>query len=50
MKITRIDSYVVDAGWRPWIFVEVYQLNVAPHNYYSGFVARKVLTHWGAMN
>lgn len=23
MKIARIDSYVVDAAWRPWIFVVV---------------------------
>ena len=23
MKITNIESFVVDAGWRPWIFVKV---------------------------
>ena len=23
MKITNIDTYVVDGGWRPWIFVKV---------------------------
>ena len=23
MKITKIDTYLVDAGWRPWAFVKV---------------------------
>ena len=23
MKITNIESFIVDAGWRPWIFVKV---------------------------
>ena len=23
MKITDVESFVVDAGWRPWIFVKV---------------------------
>ena len=23
MKITNIESFVVDGGWRPWIFVKV---------------------------
>ena len=23
MKITNVESFVVDAGWRPWIFVKV---------------------------
>ena len=23
MKITNIDTYIVDAGWRPWTFVKV---------------------------
>ena len=23
MKITNIESFIVDAGWRPWIFVKI---------------------------
>ena len=23
MKITNIETFIVDAGWRPWIFVKV---------------------------
>ena len=23
MKITKIETFLVDAGWRPWIFVKV---------------------------
>jgi len=23
MKITHIETFLVDAGWRPWIFVKV---------------------------
>ena len=23
MKITTIETFIVDAGWRPWIFVKV---------------------------
>ena len=23
MKITNINTFIVDAGWRPWIFVKV---------------------------
>ena len=23
VKITNIESFIVDAGWRPWIFVKV---------------------------
>lgn len=23
MKITNVESFVVDAGWRPWIFIKV---------------------------
>ena len=23
MKISNIDTFIVDAGWRPWMFVKV---------------------------
>ena len=23
MKITNIETFIVDAGWRPWIFVKM---------------------------
>ena len=23
MKITNIETFIVDAGWRPWMFVKV---------------------------
>ena len=23
MKITRLETYIVDGGWRPWTFVKV---------------------------
>ena len=23
MKVTNVETYVVDAGWRPWIFVQI---------------------------
>ncbi len=23
MKITNVESFIVDAGWRPWVFVKV---------------------------
>ncbi len=23
MKITNIETFIVDGGWRPWIFVKV---------------------------
>ena len=23
MKITSVESFIVDAGWRPWVFVKV---------------------------
>ena len=23
MKITNVETFIVDAGWRPWVFVKV---------------------------